>query len=96
MTTTRRKVLPLGAVGALSVGSLAGLNNPAGGALAEKGKPSKLATQNRPVPLRGMLMRPPELFPYATGVDEEDGRPVEKFAVIARLSQPQRREIGGL
>ena len=91
MTTTRREVLPL--VGALGVAGRARLNSPAAGALAENAKPCRLAPQNRPVPFRGVSMRPPELLPYATG--DEQG-PVEKFAVTARLSQPQRREIGGL
>jgi spore coat protein A len=89
MTTTRREVLQLGALGALGVAGLAGLNSPPAGALAEKGEPSTLRPQNRPVPFRGVFMRPPELLPYATGVDEQEGGPGEKFAVTARLSQLQ-------
>ena len=44
MTPARREVLQLGAAG------LAGLNSPAAGALAQKGEPSRLRSQNRPVP----------------------------------------------
>ena len=87
MTPTRREVLQLGAVGAAGVAGLAGLNSPAAGALAQKGEPSRLRPQNRPVPFRGLFMRPPELLPYATGVDDEG--PVEKFAVTARLAELQ-------
>jgi spore coat protein A len=84
MSTTRREVLQLGAVGALG---LAGLNSAMAGALAEKGKPSKLRPQNRPVPFRGVFMRPPELVPFETGVDDQG--PFEKFAVTAQLGQGQ-------
>ena len=91
MTTTRRKVLQLGAVGALGV---AGLNSSLASALpealAQKGKPSRLRPQNRPVPFRGVFMRPPELLPFATGVDEEDGRPVE----TAARQKPNARRPG--
>jgi spore coat protein A len=87
MTPSRREVLQLGAVGAVGALGLAGLESPVAGALAEKGEPSPLAPENRPVPFRAAFMRPPELQPYATGVDEEDGRPVEKYAVTARLGQ---------
>src|SRR6186997_3482497 len=89
MSTTRREVLQLGAVGALGVAGLAGLNSEAARALAEKGKPSRLAPQNRPIPFRGVFMRPPELMPYARGFDDEEapGQPVEKFAVTARFGQ---------
>ena len=87
MSPTRREVLQLGAVGAAGVAGLAGLNSPAAGALAQKGEPSRLRPQNRPVPFRGVFMRPPELLPYATAADDQG--PVEKFAVTARLAQLQ-------
>jgi FtsP/CotA-like multicopper oxidase with cupredoxin domain len=90
MTATRREALQLGAVGALGVAGLSHLGRPLeADALAEKGKPSKLRPQNRPVPFRGVFMRPPELEPFARGFDDEEapGEPVEKYAVTARLGQ---------
>ena len=85
MTTTRREALQLGAVGALGVAGLAGLNSEVAGALVQKGEPSRLAPQNRPVPFRGVFMRPPELVPFETGVDDEG--PFERYAVTARLDR---------
>jgi FtsP/CotA-like multicopper oxidase with cupredoxin domain len=84
MTTTRREALQLGVVGALGV---AGLGTLEASALAEKGEPSNLAPRNRPVPFRALFMRPPELLPYETGIDEEEGGPVEKFAVTGQFGQ---------
>jgi FtsP/CotA-like multicopper oxidase with cupredoxin domain len=41
-----------------------------------------------PVPFRAVFRRPPELIPYATGVDA-DGQPFAKYSVSQRLGQAQ-------
>jgi spore coat protein A len=81
--TTRREVLKLSAVGALG---LAGLKSSL--ASASSGTASKLAPQNKPVPFAGVFLRPPELKPYATGLDGGDPtRPFAQFALTERLGQ---------
>ena len=92
---TRRDVLRLGllggAVAATSVGPALS------GAQAKDGEdstttsavsPSRLAPGNMPVPFRAVFRRPPELIPYATGVDA-DGQPFAKYSVSQRLGQAQ-------
>lgn len=51
------------------------------------GAASLLAPQNTPVPYQGVFARPPELKPYAKGVDGQG--PFEKYALTARLAQIQ-------
>src|SRR5476649_2651503 len=83
--TTRREVLKLSAVGALG---LAGLKSSR--ASASSGTASTLAPQNKPVPFAGVFLRPPELKPYATGLDGGDPtRPFAQFALTAQLAQAQ-------
>jgi spore coat protein A, manganese oxidase len=81
--TTRREALQLGALGAAGVaGVQGGSDNGSGGAA------SPLAPENRPVPYRGVFRRPPELLPYATTfADGDPARPVDHYAVTARLGR---------
>jgi len=81
--TSRREVLKisgLGALGAVGLSAITGV-----GEASSSGTTSKLAPRNTPVPFVGVFLRPPELKPYATGVDAEG--PFEQFAVTARLGQ---------
>ena len=81
--TSRREVLKisgLGALGAVGLSAITGV-----GEASSSGTTSKLAPKNTPVPFTGIFQRPPELKPYATGVDGQG--PFEKFAVTARLGQ---------
>ncbi len=77
---TRRAVLQASAVAALG---LAGVK--LGEASAADTGAGRLALKNTPVPFAGVFRRPPELTPYATGVDAEG--PFERFALTARLGQ---------
>ena len=81
--TSRRELLKvsgLGALGAVALSAVTGV-----GEASSSGTASKLATKNTPVPFAGVFQRPPELKPYATGVDAQG--PFEQFAVTARLGQ---------
>jgi FtsP/CotA-like multicopper oxidase with cupredoxin domain len=70
----------LGALGAVGLSAITGV-----GEASSSGTVSKLAAANTPVPYAGVFLRPPELKPYATGVDGQG--PFEQFALTERLSQ---------
>jgi len=81
--TSRREVLKisgLSAVGALGLSRVTGVREG-----SSAGSASSLAPQNIPVPYAGVFIRPPELKPYATGVDSEGS--FEQFALTAQLGQ---------
>lgn len=80
---TRRELLQLSALGAVG---LAGLSSGVASA-SSSGTASTLAPQNTPVPYAGVFHRPPELSPYATGVDAQG--PFALYALTARLGQAQ-------
>jgi|GEM_PF-352744 len=81
--TTRREVLQLSALGALG---LARINR--GTRIVSSATDGQLATQNTPVPYAGIFRRPPELKPYATGLDGGDpARPFARFALTQQLGQ---------
>jgi spore coat protein A len=55
-------------------------------ARADSGGGGGLARQNRPVPFAAPFLRPPELVPYETGLDDGDpARPYARYALTARL-----------
>ena len=81
--TSRRDVLKisgLGALGAVGLSAITGV-----GEASSSATTSKLAPKNTPVPFAGVFLRPPELKPYATGLDEKGA--FEQYALTARLGQ---------
>jgi FtsP/CotA-like multicopper oxidase with cupredoxin domain len=94
---TRRDVLKFGMLGGAVAVTGVGIGPDLYGAQASGGKdstttsgtsPSRLAPANMPVPYRAVFRRPPELVPYATGMDP-DGRPFAKYSLSQRLGQVQ-------
>ena len=90
--TTRREMLKLGAVSALGVAGLNGVDGAAAaaGPVTIPAAASLLAPQNMPVPYAGVFRRPPELVPFDTGFDDGDpARPFARYALTQKLGQAQ-------
>jgi spore coat protein A len=83
--TSRREVLKMSGLSALGAVGLSRITGVSAG--SSDGTISKLASANTPVPYAGVFLRPPELKPYATGVDGQG--PFEQFALTEQLSQIQ-------
>ena len=94
--TTRRDVLKLGVFGGAV--AIAGVQQGAARAASGSGSgsssgsgsgtASQLAAAKMPVPYKAVFRRPPELLPYATGLDP-DGQPFAKYSVSQRLGKAE-------
>ena len=94
--TTRRDVLKLGVFGGAV--AIAGVQQGAARAASGSGSgsssgsgsgtASQLAAAKMPIPYKAVFRRPPELLPYATGIDP-DGQPFAKYSVSQRLGKAE-------